>query len=440
MDWQLVVLLAYGSLALLLAMGLPVAFSFLAVNLAGAILFFGGWAGLQQLVFSIKASVSTFVLAPVALFVLMGELIAQAGIMSRVINVVDEWMWRIPGRLGLVTVGAASIFATLSGSQIASAAMLTRTIGPDMRRHGYSKTMTLGPILGAGGLATMIPPSGMAIVIGCIASISVGKLLIGGAIPGLLMATFYASYIIIRCKLNPSLAPSYVSTRATLSQKLVSFVWYVLPLGSIVFLVIGLIFLGVATPTEAASLGCAGAIILTAMYGKLSLKALIAAGYASLRTTGMVLMIFTGSKAFSQLLAYTGGTSGILRMVQGLPISPIYTVMLMLGFLVLLGTFLDAMSILMVSIPIYMPIVNSLGLDVLWFGIMVLLCTEIGNASPPFGMMLFAVKAASPPDITIEDIYRATIPFVLCDLVVLVLLLYFPEIGVWLPSLMDVMH
>ena len=211
---------------------------------------------------------------------------------------------------------------------------------------------------------------------------------------------------------------------------------YLLPLSSIVFLVVGLIFLGVATPTEAAAMGSAGSIVLAGLYGALNLTVMKEAVKGSLKVTGMTFLIIAGSITFSQILAFTGATRGMVEFVVDLPFPPIVILICMQVILILLGAFMEQISMMMISVPIFMPVVHALGFDPIWFGVLMLLNLEIAFTSPPFGLLLFVMKGVAPPGTTMGDIYRAALPFIFCDLVVITLIMIFPGIAIWLPRLM----
>ncbi|GAG30435.1 unnamed protein product, partial [marine sediment metagenome] len=245
-------------LFLLMATGIPVAFCFLLLDVVGMFFFWGGAQGLMQLINQIFASLTTFAFMPLPLFVIMGEVMFRSGIAPQMMDALDKWLGRLPGRLSLLAVGGGTIFATLSGTAFASVAMLGSTLVPEMEKRGYKKPMSLGPILGSSGLAIMIPPTALGVLLGAIAQVSIGKLLMAIIMPGLMMATLFAAYIIGRCWLQPSIAPAYRVPPTPISEKLIDTVRYVLPLVSILFLVIGLIFAGIATPSEAAATGAAG--------------------------------------------------------------------------------------------------------------------------------------------------------------------------------------
>ena len=436
LEWWLVLLLIFGALLALFATGIPIAFAFLLVNVVGVIFFWGGEAGLRQLATSITGSVMTFTLVPVPLFILMGEVMFRSGIGYILIDVLDKWLGRLPGRLGLVAVGTGTIFSVMSGVSLASTAMLGSLLVPDMEKRGYKKLMSLGPILGSGGLAIMIPPSGLAVLLAALAEISVAGILIGGIIPGLMMAILYATYIIGRCRLQPSLAPAYEVPHVPLSEKLKATVRHVLPVAFIIFMVLGLIFVGIATPSEAAATGAVAAFILAALYRRLDWEMVKKSILGTLEITVMMFMIISGARAFSQILAFSGGGSGLLNFVLSIPLAPIMVVVAMQVVLLVLGMFMSVVAVMMIAIPIMFPIIMVLGFDPLWFGVLMLLNVEMATTSPPYGLSLYVMKGVAPPDTTMGDIFRAALPFLYCDAIVMGLMIAFPIIPLWLPSIM----
>ena len=436
MEWWLSALIIFGGLMAIFATGMPVAFSFLLINVIGVFIWWGGLDGFHLLSLSIADSLSHFRWVPVPLFILMGEIMFHSGMSLRMIDVVDKWMGRLPGRLGLLAVATGTMLSVLTGASTASAAILGSTLTPEMERRGYKKPMSLGPILGSAGLAMMIPPSAMAVILGSLAEISIGKLLIAGIIPGLLMAAFYAAYIIGRCWLQPSIAPSYEVATTPLSEKLIGAAKYVLPLGLIIFMVIGFIFLGITTPSEAAATGAVGSVVLAFFYRKLNWDVVKKSMNGTLRITAMIFMVITGATAFNHILAFSGASQGLVGLAVGLPVAPIVIIMAMMAILIVLGGPMSATPLLMISVPVYFPIVQALGFNPIWFGILMLLNMEMSSTSPPFGLTLFVIKGVAPPDTTTGDVFRAGLPFLGCDAVVMALMIAFPPLVLWLPSIM----
>jgi tripartite ATP-independent transporter DctM subunit len=434
--WQMILLLIFGSLLILMFSGIPVALSFMLINVVGMYFLFGGAAGLETLIDSIYTSLNSFVLLPVPLFILMGEVMFHSGIAPVLIETLDKWLGRIPGRLSFLAVVVGTLFSTLTGTSLASVAMLGSSLVPEMEKQGYQKPMSLGPILGSGGLAMMIPPSALAVLCGAIAEISIGKILIAIIVPGLSMAVVYATYIVIRCICQPDLAPPYEITHVPFAEKLIATVRYVLPQGLVVFLVVGVIFFGVATPSEAAATGALGTFFIALIYGKLNWEVVYKAVRGTLSVTGMLFLIIAGAMAFSQILGFSGASAGLSMVATGLSLPPIVIVIIMQIIVLFLGGFMDVVSIMMIVLPIFVPVVLALGFDAVWFAVIFLLNIEMASTSPPFGMSLFVMKGVAPRDTTMSDIYLAALPFLGCDLIVMILLFIFPPLALWLPALM----
>ena len=392
--------------------------------------------GISQLSVSMFSSLSKFVIAPVPLFIFMGTVMFHSGMAKRVIDIMDGWMGRMPGRLSVLTLVSGTIFSTLSGSTIATSGTLGKLLIPEMQERGYKNAMAIGPIMGVGGLAMVIPPSALAVVLGSLGKISIGKLLIGGILPGLLMATVYLTYIIGRCWLQPSAAPSYVVTQIPLSKRIVYTIRYALPLLSIIAAVLGSIFFGIATPTEAAALGAVTSLILCAVYGKLSRETLKKASLDAVEITAMVFLIIAGSTAFSQILAFSGVSRELIDVITKADLSPFLILLGMLLTTLILGTFMEQIAIMMITLPVYMPVIRALGFDDVWFGILMLINIEIALTTPPFGMICFVMKAVCPPGTRLTDVYAAALPFIVCDLITMGLIILFPSIVTFLPSFM----
>ena len=437
MEWYYTLTIIFGSFLVLMALGLPIAFAFLAINVVCCFIFWNGAAGLTQLVLSISSSVTHFTIVSVPLFVLMGEVMFRSGIASKMMDVLDSWFGRLPGRLALMSVAGGTVFAALTGSGSAATAMLGKLLVPDMEKRGYHKAMTLGPIMGAGGLAIMIPPSALGVLLAALGQFSVGDFLVAIIVPGLMMSVAYAIYIIVRCWLQPHLAPAYPVAPIALRQKLINTALYIFPLFFVMFLVVGLIFLGVATPTESAALGAMGTFLLAWMYGGLSWRMIKESLLSSMRITVMLLMIITGSTAFSQILAFTGATSGLADLATSADVPPMVVVIIMQLILILMGMFMEPLSIMMLTVPIYYPVIQAFGYDPVWFGAIMLLNMEMATISPPFGLNLFVMRGVAPKGVTMGDVYAASIPFLLLDLVVMGFLLAFPPLVLWLPGMIS---
>jgi tripartite ATP-independent transporter DctM subunit len=352
------------------------------------------------------------------------------------IDTLDKWMGRLPGRLGLLAVGSGVLIATLSGASMASSAILASTLTPEMEKRGYKKAMSLGPIMGSGGLAVMIPPSSLAVLIAALAETSVGAVLIGGIVPGLLMGLLYAGYIVLRCWLQPSVAPPYDVPPISISEKIILAIKYVLPLGLVIFMVTGIILLGVATPSEAAGTGALASFILAACYKRLTWQVIKDTLKETLSISIMMFMIISGAIAFGQILGFSGATAGLTRFLTGFPLPPIVLIIILQLVLILLGMFAGAVPMLMVIIPLFMPIIIAFDMSPVWFCLLLLLNVEMAGTTPPYGMIIFVMKGLVP-NTKITEIYRAGLPFLCCDAIIMALMLAFPGIVLWLPGLMN---
>jgi tripartite ATP-independent transporter DctM subunit len=417
-------------------LGAPVAFAFLAVDVVGVLIFMGGEGGLLQLIANATESLTKFTLVPVPLFVMMGELFFHTGLARRVFDAFDTCFGRLPGRLSYVTVAGGTAFATLSGSSMANTAMLGSLMVPEMLKRGYKKHMAIGPILGTGGLAMIIPPSTLAVLLGTLARVDIGALLIAGILPGLLLAAFYAALIYGQTRIDPSAAPEYPAPQVPFTRKLRIVVVNVLPMSLVIFLVVGLILLGVATPTESAAFGVLGVLLLGAVFRCLTWGAIVESLTRTISVTAMVFMIIIGSTTFSQLLAFSGATSGILSVVTALNGEPLLVLLVMMLVLLFLGAFMDQVSMMLLTLPVFIPLAQSLGFDLVWFGLLMLLGLEVGLITPPFGLLLFVMMGVAPKGTTLPEVALAGMPYVVCALFVIGLVVAFPEIALYMPGLM----
>ena len=435
MAWYEATLLMIGGLLALMFFGMPVAIAFLAINIVGVVIFMGGMIGIDQLVANATTSVTSFALVPVPLFLIMGELLFHTGLAIRVFDALDKCFGGINGRLSYITVAGGTIFATLSGSSMANTAMLGTTLMPDMIKRGYKPHMIMGPILATGGLAMIIPPSSLAVLLGSLARIDVGALLIAGLVPGLVLALMFLATIRIQIALDPEAAPGYAAERASVSEIVRALAVDVLPMGIVVFAVVGLILLGWATPTESAAFGALSVVVLAACYRTLSWEAVVRSLTGTLKVSAMMLMIIVGSTTFSQILAFSGASSGLIAFATSFELNAYVVLAIMFLVLLLLGMFMDQLSIMMLTLPIFMPLVALYGFDQIWFGVVMLLALELSLATPPFGLLLFVMVGVSPAGTTIGQVARAALPYIVCTLLLVVLLALFPQLALWLPGL-----
>ncbi|MCB1380964.1 MAG: TRAP transporter large permease subunit, partial [Alphaproteobacteria bacterium] len=385
MEWYYALIFLLGMILFFMFLGIPVALAFLAANMVGATYFMGGSGdlmrqmsrGIGQLFNNAIPTVTTFNLMPVPMFLLMGEIFFHTGLANRMFGAVDKLMGRIPGRLSFVTVAGGTAFATLSGSSMGSTALLGSLMVPEMQRRGYKKHMAIGPILGTGGLAMLIPPSALAVLLATLANLDVGRLLIAGVIPGLMLASFYAILILLMCLIDPDAAPAYEVERHSWSEKLRLLLGDVLPMMGIVVGVILLIMNGWATPSESAAFGCLGVVVLALIYRKLSWDSFVRSVTGALRVTTMALLIIFGSATFSALLAFSGASAGLIRWATEFDVPPTGMLLIMFAILLVLGMFMDQLSMMLLTVPIFFPLAHTLGFDLIWFGVIILLALEI---------------------------------------------------------------
>ncbi|MBX3575077.1 MAG: TRAP transporter large permease subunit [Mesorhizobium sp.] len=426
MEWLATFSVILGGLLVLMMAGMPIAFAFLLITAAGVLALQGGGMAFQQLIISMISSVSSFALVPIPLFILMGAVLWHSNLGKQAVDALDKLMGRLPGRLSLLTMASGGVFSALSGSTMANTAMLGKLLLPQMEERGYRRDLSMGSIMAAGGLAMMIPPSAIAVVLASIAKLSIAKILVAAIIPGLMMAIGYVIYIVGRTVADPSAAPAGQDEIATWSEAIVAMTKNLLPLGVIIFAVTGLIVLGIATPTEAAAMGALSSILLAALYRRLSMRMMKDSLYDTLRISVMTFAILAGALGFSQILAYSGATTGMLGAVFSWDVQPVLVIITMMLVVLVLGCFMDQIAIMLITFPFFLPIVNSLGYDPIWFAILMLINLETALMTPPLGLLLVIMKGAAPPGTRFSEIYRAALPFVLINIIIIGILIAFP--------------
>ncbi len=434
MIWYEALAILLGSIMLLMALGMPVAIAFLAACILGAWIFMGGERGVTQLLNNGLGGLTSYALVPIPLFLLMGEIFFHTGLGNRMFATVDRLLGRLPGRLSYVTVLGGTGFATLSGSSMGSTALMGSLMVPEMNKRGYKKHMSLGPILGTGGLAIIIPPSALAVLLATLARVDIAALLIAGVIPGLILAGFYLVTIWIQTRRDPSAAPPYAVEEIPALHKLGLVLRDVVPMVGLMIGIVLMMLYGLATPSEAAAFGALGVIVLAALFRALTLKALLASVTGALRVTLMAYLIVFGSATFSQILAFSGASRGLIAWATGFDLPPMAMLLAMFAVLLILGMFMEQISMMLLTVPIFFPLAIQLGFDPVWFALIMLLALEISFTTPPFGLLLFVMKGVAPPDTTMRDIYVAALPFILCSILLVGLLILFPGLALWLPG------
>jgi tripartite ATP-independent transporter DctM subunit len=437
MGWGEASLILFGGLVAIMGLGLPVAFAFLALNIVGAGLFLGGEPGLAQLARNAVQSVTSFSLTPIPFFVLMGEVLFHTGVALKAIDAFALLIRRVPGRLSVIAIVAGTVFSAISGSTIATTALLGSLMLPTMLARGYEPKMAMGPIMGIGGVDMLIPPSALTVLLGSIAGISISGLLIGGIVPGLILSALFVGYIIARAIIDPTLAPNEELPPAQgLWERWRPFLIHVLPLVTIFAIVVGAMTGGFATPTEAAALGAAATILAAMCYRALTGASLMKALTGTVAVSGTILFIILGATTFAQVLSFSGATNGIVSLVSAQGLSPTALIIGMMLILLFLGCFVDQVSMMLITLPFFMPLVQRLGVEPIWFGVLFLICMQLGLLTPPFGLLLFTMKGVAPPGITMQQIYAASVPYIVFGVVVLVAIFLFPPLATWLPGVL----
>lgn len=435
MGWFYPFAFLVGSILVFMGLGLPVAFAFFITNILGMFLFFGGATGVAQMVANFSDAVSTYALAPLPMFLVMGSLYFRSGLGEKVIYALDLAIGNLKGRLAYVVLAAGAVFAALSGSSLANAGMMGSLMAPEMLRRNYKPHMAYGPILGAGSLAVIIPPSSLAVLLGSLAQIDVGALLIAGVIPGLLLVVMFGLLIFVQTKIDPDAAPQYPVPETTGMEKLKAVLVNIIPMGFLVFMVVGTIILGIATPTESAGLGCAGVALLLVVYRRFSWAVVWKSLDDAMKVTGMTFLIISASTTFSQIFAFSGASSGFIQYITSFDMGPYGILLMMIVVILILGMFMDQVSMMLITLPIFMPIAMQYGFDPVWFGLMLLLAYEVGFTTPPFGLLLFIMLGVAPKGTSLKTVSLAAAPYIALTLFLIFLIAMFPEIGLFLPRM-----
>ena len=436
MSWYFILFGGISMLLGLLLIGFPIFVAFLLLNVIGVVILLGP-AGFEMFANSIFTTATTGSLSAVPLFILMGEILFESGAMEVLFNSIDRLVGQIRGRQYVVCIVLSAILGALSGAAMAVAGLLGRAVFPMMRKRGYNTILSAGTILAGASLDPIIPPSVLAIIIATLAQVSTGKMLIAGVIPGLFLSLMFLLYVLFRVYLDPSLAPAQESESQDLGNRGSIFMALVrmLPCGFILFLVMGLVMLGVATPTEAAATGVFGSLLLAWFYGGLSKKMVMNALHSGVSVAGLLLVVMSCATMFSQLLTFTGATRILAEVIVNLHVSSVMMLFTMLAVPFVLFMFLDQVALLMVLIPIYQSILPVYGFDPIWFWTLLLIVAAVGGLSPPFGYTLFAFKSAVP-SLSMGEIFKAAWPFVWIIVFGIVIMVIFPGIITLLPAIM----
>jgi len=435
MEPGILVIIIFASLLLLLAVGVPVAFSLFGLSMVLALVA----AGPKMLFVSyiaVFATMITDVLLAIPLFIFMATILGFSGVISNLYDMAYKWFGPLRGGLAIGTLVIAALIAAMSGVGATATVTLGLLALPEMLKRGYHKDIALGCIPAGGALGPVIPPSIVMIILGSLTALSVGRLFIAGIVPGLLITGMWAVYVAIWAFIKPELAPAIApEERATWGEKITSLRHVVAPICLIV-LVLGAIYAGITTPTEAGGVGAAGALVCAAINRQLNWRAIRRATIEATLTTGLVMWLLCGGASFAAVMQISGLSAFIRDTILTLSQNPMILVGFMLLVAIFLGCFMDAGANLMICTPIFWPVVITLPIDPLWWGLVFTLTLCVGYITPPFGMNLFYLKGVAPKDVTLGEIYHATIPFCLIYLVGIAIVMLFPAIATWLPGLM----
>lgn len=421
----------------LMFLGFPVAFCMMTTAVLFGLVVFGDKV-VFQFIEKIDDMSSNFVLAAVPLFVFMGAMLERSGIANRLFEAIHIWTRRLPGGLAIATVLMCIIFAASSGVIGATESVVGLLTIPAMLRYAYDRGLISGTICAGGSLGTIIPPSVVAVVMGPLADISVGDILYGMVFPGLIMGLLYVVYILVACIIDPSKGPRIPPEPGdpSFAEKLWITTRNLVPPVFMIFAVLGSILLGWASPTEAAAIGALASVLLTVVYGTFTVSGFSEAVLKTVRVTAMIMTVLLAGTLFTGVFIGAGGINTASRMIQHMELSPWLLLGLMLAILFIAGFFLDWISIVLIFVPIFTPLVKAAGFDPVWFCVLFLIMIQTSYLTPPMAPAIFYLRAVAPPEITIRDMYRGVVPFIVLQVGTLALTLAFPIVVTWLPKVM----
>ena len=433
MSIEILTLLFFGSLLFFLLLGLPLAFVLGGVSVI-FLYFTWGFDSFYMVASQIWGTMESFTLVAIPLFVFMAMVLERTGVARDLYRMMHLWFGGLRGGLAIGTLVICAVFAAMVGISGAAVVAMGTIALPSMLERGYDRKMALGVINTGGGWGILIPPSILMILYALITGVSVGQMFAAGIMPGVLLMVMTVTYILVRSTLQPHLAPALPpEERGTWPEKLRALRAVLLPIG-VVFMVLGSIIGGVTTPTEAAAMGVLGSLISAAVYRQLKWSILQEAAIRTFKLTGMIMWILFAAHAFSSAYQSMGAQDLIEGMMQHIPGGPWGIIIAMMVIIFFLAMVLDPVGIMLITLPVFMPIVKSLGFDPIWFGILFVINMEIGYKTPPFGFNLFYLKGVVPPGITMKDIYTSVVPFVIIEILAIGIIMVFPEIATWLPG------
>ena len=435
MGIETITLLVVGTMILLMVAGVPLAWTTM-VLAVGCTLGWLGPAGLPLVASRVYGFVNEYVFVAVPLFVLMACVLERSGVAKDLYDAMRLFAGRLPGGVAVQTTLVAMVMAAMTGIIGGEIVLLGLIALPQMLRLGYDRSLAIGIICAGGSLGTMIPPSVVLIVYGLTAGVSIGDLFLAAVVPGVILGLIYIVYVVTRCVLDPSLAPPAPPEELALppGEKLRLLKGLILPIMIIVW-VLGSIYGGIASITESAGVGAVGAIASAALRGELNVAMLREAVVRTMVTVGVLLWLTLGANAFIGIYNIMGGTGYLRNLIAGLPLPPLGIVLVMMGILFVLGCIIDWIGICLLTMPIFVPVIKGLGYDPVWFGVLFCMNMQVSYLSPPFGPAAFYLKSVAPPDVTLQQIFRGVLPFIGLQLIGLGLVLFFPQVALFLPSL-----
>jgi C4-dicarboxylate transporter DctM subunit len=430
MDPLTVGILSFAGLFVLLIMTVPIGFAMGLCGLAGMSMIIGFAPSLSLFGTTVYETTATYDLSIIPLFVLMGAVAARSGLSKELYGAFNAWFGEFRGGLALATVGACGAFAAICGSSVATAATMSKVALPEMKRYNYSESLATGSVAAGGIIGILIPPSVVLVLYGVLTETSIGDLFIAGFLPGILTIVGFMLVVVVVTRINPPMGPA--GERLPLKDKFAALgrTWAIILLFA---LVIGGIYFGVFTPTEAAGIGAVGAFGISAMRGRLTLANTADALMETVKTTAMIFTILIGALTLNNLMVFSGIAAALSGFVSGLDMHPMAVMAIILLIYLVMGCFLDALAMILLTVPIFFPIITDLGFDPVWFGIIVVMVVELGLITPPIGMNVFVIKGMVP-DVKLSSIYRGVIPFVIAQLVLIVMVFVIPDIALWLPE------
>ena len=431
MSPNMILLLMFGGLTALMMTGLPIAFVLGGLSLLLTLTLWNP-DSIVILVLQIFDTMRSEALLGVPLYILMAGILQRSGVIEDLYKAMELWFGRLRGGLAIGTVVICVVMAAMTGVVGAAVTAMGVLAMPEMLRRKYDPSLVTGTICAAGTLGILIPPSVLTIIYAVTAQVSIGKMLIAGIVPGILLASIYIAYILYVAYFQPGKVPPGSGEPVPMSLKLLSLRAVVIP-AILIVLILGSIFFGVATPTEAAAVGVVGAIGASAVRGKLRWRGLTEAGFETLKVTSMILWITIGAKAYVAIFTGLGGADTLMSFIRGLDVNAYIILAAMMLILIFLGTALDEIGIILLTVPVFLPIVKALGFDEIWFGVLYAISIQVGYISPPFGYSLFYLKATLPKGVGMAEVYRGVVPFMGLQILALLICAAFPALVMWLP-------